>query len=122
MLAAALDVALPWATAAAAILGAVFTALRFNRDRFEGIVGQQDTILDEWRELHEELVADRERLVVERDRLEDALTAAREEAARLRGELEATRRTQRTLENRVEELVEHMALLRRPPGGEAHAT
>ena len=60
--------------------GVVFTALRFRRDDTTAIVSQQDTILQDFKSLNEELRITADRLRNERDE-------CTEQVKKLRGEL-----------------------------------
>jgi hypothetical protein len=60
--------------------GVIFTALRFRRDDTTAIVNQQDTILNDFKSLNEELRITADRLRTERDE-------CTEQVKKLRGEL-----------------------------------
>lgn len=60
--------------------GIIFTALRFRRDDTTAIVSQQDTILNDFKSLNEELRITADRLRAERDE-------CGEQVEKLRGEL-----------------------------------
>jgi hypothetical protein len=62
------------------LAGVVFTALRFRRDDTTAIVSQQDTILNDFKSLNEELRITADRLRNERDE-------CTEQVKKLRGEL-----------------------------------
>ena len=65
--------------------GVVFTALRFRRDDTTAIVSQQDTILQDFKSLNEELRVTADRLRTERDECSVEVAKLRKELADVQG-------------------------------------
>ena len=79
----------PIALALAGLVGAVFAALRFNRDDATAVVAQQSTVLADMRSLNEELAEAAARVRLERDDLAAKIILLTAEIAALRVQITA---------------------------------
>lgn len=77
----ALTAWLPLFTVTIAAMGAVFAALRFNREDASAVVAQQSTVLADMKALNDELAEAAARIRTERDELLQRVTALGEQVA-----------------------------------------
>ena len=77
----------PFVTVLAALVGAVFVALRFNREDATAVVAQQSTVLADMRSLNAELAENSNRVRGERDELLTRIGVLTAELSAVRVEL-----------------------------------